>query len=261
MIKLRYFALLLLIYSCSDSDPGPSTPNCDNGPVITGVNTQDVSDCTTSDGQITIAATGSSALEYSIDGTNFQDSDTFTGLASGEYEITVRDNLGCTATSTGTISAPASTVAINDISASTSGCEQSSGSITVSATGQGDLTFSINGGSDQASNTFSGLTSGTYQVSVADGNGCSTIQSAKVLTGVSFEGQVKSIFVANCNISNCHDGSNSGLPDFNNFEEIKSRAADIKARTQSGNMPRNGSLTQEEKDLIACWVDDGALDN
>uniref|UniRef100_UPI004049BAC9 hypothetical protein n=1 Tax=Fulvivirga sp. TaxID=1931237 RepID=UPI004049BAC9 len=254
--------LLLTFFGCgSDSDPGPSTPSCDNGPVISTVDSQDVSDCQSNDGQITIAATGSSALEYSINGTDFQDSETFTGLGSGEYQITVRDNLGCTATSTVTISAPASTVAISDISASNSGCEQSNASLTITATGQGDLTFSINGGSTQSGNTFTGLAAGNYQVSVADGNGCSTSQTAKVLTGVSFESQVKSIFVANCILSNCHNGSNAALPDYNDFDEIKSHAADIKARTQSGNMPQNGSLTQEEKDLIACWVDDGALEN
>ncbi len=261
MKKIRYIFILLIIYSCgSDSDPGPSTPNCDNGPIINQTEIQDLSTCQSSDGQINISATGSS-LEYSIDGVNFQSSEMFSGLSAGEYQITVRDNLGCTATATLNISSPESTVSVSNIEALDSGCEQSNGSIIVSAAGQGELSFSINGGAAQQNNVFSGLSAGTYQLSVEDENGCSTAQSVKVLSGTSFSIQVRSIFVASCNISNCHNGSNSGLPNFNDFDEIKSRAADIKARTQSGNMPVNSSLTQEQKDLIACWVDDGAFDN
>lgn len=260
--NIAMLTVALTFFGCGgDSDPGPSTPNCDNGPVINQVDTQDLSSCTSGDGQISISATGSSALQYSIDGTNFQDSEVFGSLSAGEYQVTVKDNLGCTATSTVNVGAAESTITVTNIAASDAGCEQSNGSISVTATGQGELTFSLNGGSAQTSNTFSGLTAGNYQVSVSDGSGCSTIQSAKVLSGVSFDAQVKSIFVANCNLSNCHDGSNSGLPNFNDFGEIQSRASDVKARTQSGNMPRNGSLTQEQKDLIACWVDDGALEN
>jgi len=35
----------------------------------------------------------------------------------------------------------------------------------------------------------------------------------------------------------------------------------MKARTQSRNMPKEGTLTQAEIDAIGCWVDDGALNN
>ena len=260
--NIAILTVLLTFFGCGgDSDPGPSTPNCDNGPVINQVDTQSLSSCTSGDGQISISATGSSALQYSLNGTNFQDSEVFGSLSAGEYQVTVKDNLGCTATSTVNIDAPESTVAVSNISTSNAGCEQSNGSIAVTATGQGELTFSLNGGGAQTSNTFSGLSAGNYQVSVSDGSGCSTTQSAKVLSGVSFDAQVKGIFGASCNLSNCHDGSNSGLPNFNDFGEIQSNASDIKARTQSGNMPQNGSLSEEQKDLIACWVDDGALDN
>jgi hypothetical protein len=64
-----------------------------------------------------------------------------------------------------------------------------------------------------------------------------------------------------CAISGCHDGSVSSLPNFSNLSVIQANASMIKSRTQSGNMPKTGSLTQNQIDLIACWVDDGALDN
>jgi len=41
-------------------------------------------------------------------------------------------------------------------------------------------------------------------------------------------------------------------------EEFKNQ---IRSRTQSRSMPLIGSLTLEEIDAFACWIDDGALDN
>lgn len=35
----------------------------------------------------------------------------------------------------------------------------------------------------------------------------------------------------------------------------------IRSRTQNWSMPLVGSLTQEEIDAFACWIDDGFLDN
>ena len=50
------------------------------------------------DGSVTVMATGKAPFEYSLNGLTFQSSPTFTGLASGNYTITVRDAKGCTAT-------------------------------------------------------------------------------------------------------------------------------------------------------------------
>ena len=49
---------------------------------------------------------------------------------------------------------------------------------------------------------------------------------------------------------------------FTVFSNIQSSASQIKSLTQSGAMPKNGSkLSQTQLDAIACWVDDGALNN
>ncbi len=54
-------------------------------------------DINSSDGQITIVAGGEiGPLSYSIDGgINFSDDNVFTGLSIGEYDILVKDSLGC----------------------------------------------------------------------------------------------------------------------------------------------------------------------
>ena len=74
-----------------------------------------------------------------------------------------------------------------------------------------------------------------------------------------YSGVIQGIIASNCAISGCHDGSIS--PDLTTFNTIQSRASRIKARTANGSMPRGRTLTQTEIDLIACWVDDGALEN
>ncbi len=262
MKKLTLICLSVLFYACSgDSDPEPQPDPCETLPQIVGVVVAPTSTCAATDGRITINATSERTLNFSIDGTNFQSQNEFNNLAAGDYEITVKDELGCTVLTSAIIEAPNSTVSIANIIADESGCKTTNGSLTISADGEGDLQYFLNNGNPQSGNVFNSLPSGSYQVGVLDANGCQITQNVILTSGVSFSDQVNPIFVANCNLSNCHNGSNNSIPDFNNFDNIKSRASDIKARTQSGNMPVNGSLTQEEKDLIACWVDDGALNN
>lgn len=79
---------------------------------------------------------------------------------------------------------------------------------------------------------------------------------------VSFQNDIKPIIETNCLINNssCH-GMNPSLPNWAVFSEVQSRAATIKAKTQDRSMPKIGSLTQIQIDLIACWVDNGAKDN
>lgn len=50
-----------------------------------------------SDGSIVVSASGSSNFTFSIDGSDFQTSTSFGGLAAGAYTITVRDRDNCSA--------------------------------------------------------------------------------------------------------------------------------------------------------------------
>ncbi len=72
--------------------------------MITDVTTVDETCTGADDGSITITATGTGILEYSIGGA-FQTSNTFTGLTPNTYTITVQSqtNNACTATTTATI--------------------------------------------------------------------------------------------------------------------------------------------------------------
>src|SRR5438477_6457870 len=63
--------------------------------------------CSSGTGSITVTASGGTGtLSYSKDGTNFQSSNVFSGLAGGSYTITVKDANGCTTTTGATVTIP-----------------------------------------------------------------------------------------------------------------------------------------------------------
>jgi len=75
---------------------------------------------------------------------------------------------------------------------------------------------------------------------------------------ISYASVISPIISQNC--KPCHfDGSQ--LPDLSNYNSISTNADLIKSVTQNKSMPKNGSLTQDEIDAIACWIDNGALNN
>jgi hypothetical protein len=64
----------------------------------------------------------------------------------------------------------------------------------------------------------------------------------------------------NCATTGCHNGV-SRSNDFREYTSAKTFANSIKSKTQDRSMPFDGTLTQDQIDLIACWVDDGAVLN
>jgi len=130
----------------------------------------------TSDGEITINATGGTApLSYSIDGgVTFQSSNFFNGLTAGSYTIVVEDAAGCQSSSSATLTDPV--VVTYTSSITDENCGATDGVILLTASGgNGTYQYSVDGGTNfQASNNFIGLVAGTYSIVVEDINGCQT---------------------------------------------------------------------------------------
>lgn len=149
-------------------------------PIINNIIVTNAS-CGQSDGTITILASGGlGALSYSINGGDtYQSSNIFQGLASGTYSIAVKDEADCLVTGTATIQEDGAPE-ISDIVIINTTCDQSDGSITITATGIPVLRYSINGSNFQMSNTFQNLPSGTYTVYVRDGNGCVAVEEITI---------------------------------------------------------------------------------
>ncbi|MEO7312609.1 MAG: hypothetical protein ABIX01_19645 [Chitinophagaceae bacterium] len=128
--------------------------------------------CNNQNGVITATGVGGIApLQYSINGVSFQNSNIFTGLTTGAYTVTVKDNTGCS--NTFSIAVPAiggpSASAVSTVSA----CNVNDGSITITGSaGTPGYQYSINGIFFQAGTVFNGLAAGNYVAYVKDANGC-----------------------------------------------------------------------------------------
>lgn len=81
-------------------------------------------------------------------------------------------------------------------------------------------------------------------------------------TPPAFSTQVSSIISSKCATSGCHaSGSNSGPGALVTYTQIKNASASIRSSVISGKMPKNSSLTTEQKSNIVCWIDAGAPNN
>lgn len=265
LLVLAYLSLSILFWNCSSDDPEPPVDCAATNLQLSLDENKATTGCDQADGSLTVSAQGGTGnINFSINGTDFQGTGVFTGLQAGNYTITARDENNCEVTLDASVGVEGITLAISNIATNTSGCNTSNGTITVSATGQGQIMYKLDQAAFQTSNTFGNLAAGTYEVVVKDESNCEISSEAKILSGVSYSQQVQSIINANCAISGCHNGDNGSSRDWTVFSNVQSSASNIKSRTQSGSMPPAGSgrtLTQQQKDLIACWVDDGALDN
>ncbi len=133
-----------------------------------------------SNGGISVTAAGGTApFTYAIDGETFGSADKFDGLAAGIYTITVKDSQGCTVTANATVSEP-DLIVISSTSVVPPLCNGDTNvEISVTASGgTGTLEYSLDGTNYQSSNSFTGLTAGTYDITVRDANSCTAITSA-----------------------------------------------------------------------------------
>ena len=235
----------------------------DKGDVTITLDSKTDTPCGTSTGEIVVSSTGGSGnVQFQLGTGALQQSGTFQGLAAGTYELHAIDVAdGCQATIEVVI-VETGQISFTVITNANAGCGTNNGQISISASGgSGDYMYQIDNGTPQASNVFSSLSASTHTIRVIDDNGCESDDSVNVLSGVSFSGTIKNIIDTKCAISGCHNGDNGASRNWTVFANVQNNAANIKSLTQSRIMPQTGSLTQEQIDLIACWVDDGALNN
>lgn len=233
--------------------------DCNANPVQVQLTSVKNSNCGASDGEVTVSATGGNGkYKYALDGGTVQESGVFSALGAGAYEVMVTDGNNCSSTMMVEV---ANLEGLNiDVALTDAGCKSAQGGVTVTAfDGEEPYEFKLGDAAFTSTNTFSGLTSGEYDLTVRDATGCEVNQTLRVRSGVSFATSISPIIKNKCAISGCHNGTQA--PDFRVFKNIHDNAAQVKTLTGNRTMPQEGSLTQEEINLIACWVDDGALEN
>ncbi|MCF8247533.1 MAG: proprotein convertase P-domain-containing protein [Saprospiraceae bacterium] len=121
---------------------------------------------------VTVAASGGTApYQYQLDGGMLQGSNIFSGVANGTHTITVVDAHGCQKTSSIFIGGVPPNIFVS-LSQPVSCHGESDAVITVNASGgTPPYTYSLNGGTFQPGNTFSGLAAGTYSLTVKGADG------------------------------------------------------------------------------------------
>ena len=262
IITVSLCVSLLTFKGCS-SDDAPQPVDCAVSTLAVSGTGSGPTSCGATDGSITATATGGDEpYQFAIDAQPFSGSPAFTGLAAGTYQLKVRDKNNCERSKSVTISPFGSTLAAT-VEITKSGCKTSDGVITINASGgTAPYAYQIDGGAASATSVYDNLAAGNYSVEVTDNTGCSVTQNVEVLNGTSYSTEVQSIITANCAVAGCHVSGGAAPVSFTTFANVQSRAADIKSKTQSGEMPKDAAkLSQDKLDLIACWVEDGALNN
>ncbi len=140
---------------------------------------------------------------YSIDGTNYQASNNFTGLATGTYTGYVKDAAGCVSTKNNIFIGVAAPIVVNPFARIASSCAND-GSIEVYRSGGiAPYTYSLDNVTYQTSNKFFNLPAGSYTAYVKDAAGCVGSQSVTVAQGVAL-----SLTAVKYNTSSCiNDGA------------------------------------------------------
>jgi len=258
---LKIAAIALAFFSSCGGDE-PEEMDCAASDLDLVIESVENAGCNTQDGSISVSGSGGSGeYMFSINGSAPVASGEFTGLGAGVYTVSVADGAGCEATKQATVSNESGLVLTID--SSPAGCGTSNGAIEATASGgTAPYMFRIGNGSFQQGGVFENLSTGTFNVTVRDGNGCESGQSVRVASGLSLAADIKPILQNNCALAGCHVGG--ALPDFRNSETIVANAANIRTMTSTRTMPPAESgktLSQEQIDRIACWVADGAPNN
>ena len=263
-MQKNFFFVLIVIVNCIsllsceyETIPGPVI--CEDNPVVLELVSVEDSNCALIDGRLEVRASGGGGnYRFKLGNNDEQLVSIFQDLAVGVYEISVADENNCSATLEVVVK---NKNGLNITFETTeAGCNTSNGSITVTPIdGTAPYNFKIDNSNFTTDNTFTDLAPGEYTIVVNDTTGCEISQTIKVKSGVSFSASISEIIKNNCAVSGCHSGSQ--FPDFRVFKNIHDNASQIKTLTGNRTMPLNGNLTQTQINAIACWVDDGALDN
>lgn len=267
VVVAALLAVVIIDFSgCSRNDE-PEPVDCNLSDLSLAVSSQtNPTSCLAADGKISVAATGGATpYQYAINSGSFGNATEFTGLGGGIFVVRVKDANGCTREQSVTLVIPGSTLAVTVSNTADSQCLTDNGVLSMNATGgTPPYQYRLNNGSFTDTPEFTGLKNGSHTVAVKDATGCTvsiTTSVARGDTGTSYSSQVSPIITAKCATSSCHGGAQS--PNWTVLSNVQSNASNIKSRISAGSMPPSGNpgLTEQEKALIICWIDDGAKNN
>ena len=212
--------LLAASYTISFKDAtgctGSTTVTVGTGTGLTGSATTTATSCPgVNNGTITAtidAGIGLAPFSYELDGTTTNSTGIFNNITAGAHAIIVTDALGCTVTINAAVTSGAAITgtADNIIATTCPGVDNGAVTITPSASATAPFTFALDGGANQASPNFAGLSGGAHTVLLADANGCTATINFNIGTGAVMTGTATNIQQASCSVSN--DGAATITP-------------------------------------------------
>ena len=131
-----------------------------------------------SNGGATVTPIGGTA-PYSYTWSNGATTGSITGVIAGIYSVTVTDDNGITATSTATITEPATLIALSIVDSNTTCNGFSNGGASASATG-GTSPYNYAWSNAATTASITGVVAGTYTVTITDNNGCTSTSFATI---------------------------------------------------------------------------------
>lgn len=263
LILMFWVILLVLNSGCSSTDIEEPVDCSTTGLQLTLKSVGIASSCSASDGSITVSATGGAGSYTYRLGTLENQQGVFTQLRAGVYAIKVIDANRCEIELSNII------VMSGDVSfeldfVEDTECLTGNGAVTITMTeGSPPFQYKLEDGAFTEVNTFTGLQTGSYNIVVEDAEACALsflVTVPRGGSGTSWSNDIKPIMDTKCATSGCHNGV-SRANNFSLYADAKKFDALIKKYTQDRSMPFEGSLSQSQIDLIACWVDDGAPQN
>lgn len=267
MVMRRFFFLIFLPLcwvSCVYHDTAVAPDNCSKSNLHVVLDSvRSATSCTIRDGGIYISVSGG-IPPYSFYLNDVAASGgSFENLGPGIYSVTVFDFKGCDTTLTN-LSVPSDGVSFTAAIQEDRRCLGNDGAVTIEIIeGNPPYQFSIDGGPFNDTNTFTGLSHGEHRVEVKDNDACVISLNVNVprgQTGVSWSNDIRPIMETYCAVSGCHNGT-SRSNDFRKYSSVRFYSKSIRSKTQERSMPFDRSLTQDQIDIIACWIDDGMPEN
>lgn len=262
MSRYTLFALLYILWSCS-SDVEQEV-NCSTLQLQLKSVTNPTT-CSPPNGSLRVFASGGSPpYFFRLNNNTFQSDSTFDKLQGGTYTVEVTDVKQCTITMGVTLANFNSNLISTFEVTSNTDCLIGNGTAMFTPSG-GDPPYQLRFNNITIDNSMevTGLKQGLYQVAIVDAQSCEFVMAVNVprgQTGTSWSIDIKPIIETRCAKPLCHVAGTSRA-DLSKFQNVKDLASQIKTRTQNGSMPFDEPMPASQIQLIACWVDDGALNN
>lgn len=140
-------------------------------------------------GAVDLTVSGGTA-PYTYSWNNSATTEDLSGIAAGTYSVNVTDAKGCTSSASATVGEPAAlTTSVSGTNVLCHGGNTGSIDLTVSG---GTPGYSFNWSNSVTAEDISGLTAGTYSVTVTDANGCTAADGYTVTEPTALSGSVSS---------------------------------------------------------------------